>query len=66
MLGKYQQHNLFCIVTFKPRETNKFPKEEAVRPLPRDDATPPVTKICLMVPAGNLTPVATIGAKLKT
>lgn len=47
------------MVTFNPRETNKFPKEEAVRPLPKDEATPPVTKMCLTVPADNLAPVVT-------
>src|SRR5262245_50743430 len=36
----------FCIVTRSPRAFNRRPSEEAVRPLPRLDATPPVTKMC--------------------
>jgi hypothetical protein len=34
----------FCIVTLRPRDFRSRPREEAVRPLPRLDATPPVTK----------------------
>src|SRR3954470_4942995 len=36
----------FCIVTRKPRDLRSRPSEEAVRPLPRLEATPPVTKTC--------------------
>src|SRR4051795_2823204 len=38
----------FCIVTRSPRVFSKRPSEEAVRPLPSDEATPPVTKMCLV------------------
>src|SRR5262245_40350139 len=36
----------FCIVTRRPRILRRRPSEEAVRPLPRELATPPVTKMC--------------------
>lgn len=39
----------FCIVTRRPRAFSSAPRLEAVRPLPRDEATPPVTKMCLVV-----------------
>src|SRR6478735_8290925 len=39
----------FCMVTRKPREVSNRPRLEAVRPLPREDATPPVTKMCLVI-----------------
>src|SRR5437867_3175424 len=37
----------FCIVTDRPRHLSNRPRDEAVRPFPRLDATPPVTKMCL-------------------
>src|SRR5437660_6460535 len=37
----------FCIVTERPRHLSSRPRDEAVRPFPRLDATPPVTKMCL-------------------
>src|SRR4051812_18233895 len=36
----------FCIVTRRPRSFNNRPSDDAVRPLPRELATPPVTKMC--------------------
>ena len=36
----------FCIVTRRPRDFRRRPSEEAVRPFPRLEATPPVTKMC--------------------
>src|SRR5579859_2685111 len=45
----------FCIVTRKPRALSSDPRLEAVSPLPKDEATPPVTKRCLvgqLLPAG--------------
>src|SRR6266508_5344716 len=36
----------FCIVTRRPRDLSRRPRDAAVRPLPSDDATPPVTKMC--------------------
>ena len=36
----------FCIVTRRPRAFSSRPSDEAVRPLPRELATPPVTKMC--------------------
>src|SRR4051795_2294394 len=41
----------FCIVTRRPRERRSRPRLEAVRPLPREEATPPVTKMCFVVSA---------------
>src|SRR5215472_10538118 len=38
----------FCMVTRRPRALSRRPRLEAVRPLPRLDATPPVTKRCLV------------------
>src|SRR5688572_23137451 len=48
----------FCMVTRRPRDLSSRPRLEAVRPLPSDDATPPVTKTCLVtaLPA-KVTPV---------
>ena len=40
----------FCITTETPLALRRFPSEAAVRPLPREEATPPVTKICRGVP----------------
>src|SRR3954467_5948566 len=37
----------FCIVTRNPRAFSNEPRLDAVRPLPSDDATPPVTNRCL-------------------
>src|SRR3546814_5471914 len=36
------------MVTRRPRDLSRLPKLEAVSPLPREDATPPVTKTCLV------------------
>ena len=33
------------MVTFKPRDCNNFASEAARIPLPKDEVTPPVTKI---------------------
>src|SRR6516164_4032939 len=38
----------FCMVTRSPRALSSRPRLDAVRPLPRLDATPPVTKRCLV------------------
>src|SRR5215207_5591558 len=38
----------FCIETRKPRATSSLPRLAAVRPLPSQEATPPVTKRCLV------------------
>src|ERR1035437_5668807 len=38
----------FCMVTLSPRATSKEPRLDAVRPLPKEDTTPPVTKMCLV------------------
>src|SRR5215813_214212 len=37
--------SIFCSVTRKPRASSSAPIEAAARPLPRDDTTPPVTKM---------------------
>src|SRR5207253_3649500 len=37
--------SIFCSVTRKPRDSSSAPIEAAARPLPRDDTTPPVTKM---------------------
>src|SRR5438128_4085802 len=38
----------FCSVTRRPLLLSSRPRDEAVRPLPRLLATPPVTKMCLV------------------
>ena len=38
----------FCIVTRRPRLFNSRPNDDAVRPLPNELATPPVTKMCFV------------------
>ena len=37
------------MTTCRPRERRSLPKLEAVRPLPNEETTPPVTKICLVM-----------------
>src|SRR6476659_986219 len=44
----------FCIVTCKPRAVSNWPRLDAVRPLPREETTPPVTKRCLVAVCGCL------------
>src|ERR1700691_284755 len=39
----------FCIVTCSPRAVSNCPRLLAVRPLPSDETTPPLTKRCLVV-----------------
>src|SRR5690606_23729218 len=41
----------FCIVTLRPRSLRRRPRLEAVSPLPRLEATPPVTNTCLVCAA---------------
>src|SRR5918911_3488052 len=38
----------FCMVTLRPRSTSRRPKEAAAMPLPKEDTTPPVTKMYLV------------------
>src|SRR6476660_2163284 len=38
----------FCIVTPSPRSTNSRPNEAAAMPFPREETTPPVTKMYLV------------------
>ena len=38
----------FCIVTLSPRSTSSRPSEAAAMPLPREETTPPVTKMYLV------------------
>ena len=38
----------FWMVTLKPRESNKRAMDDEMMPLPKDDTTPPVTKIYLV------------------
>src|SRR5215470_13169095 len=38
----------FCMVTRRRREVSSWPRLDAVRPLPREEATPPVTNTCLV------------------
>src|SRR5216684_8959705 len=40
---RYGSH--FCRVTLKPRLSRRQPMEEAATPFPREETTPPVTKI---------------------
>src|SRR5512144_80969 len=49
------------MVTRSPRALSRFPRLEAVRPLPREEATPPVTKTCLVgCDAAKATPVVSV------
>src|SRR6185437_6002106 len=45
----------FCMTTRSPRAVRRLPKLAAVRPFPRDETTPPVTKMCLVTTAAGLT-----------
>src|SRR5947208_12629617 len=47
----------FWSVTRSPRDLRSRPSEDAVRPLPRELETPPVTKMCF-VTGSHHTPVA--------
>src|SRR6478752_6490523 len=38
----------FCIVTVRPRSTSRRPSEAAAIPFPREETTPPVTKMYLV------------------
>src|SRR6266496_1219870 len=38
----------FCIVTASPRSTSRRPNEAAAMPFPREETTPPVTKMYLV------------------
>src|SRR6478609_7955264 len=40
----------FCITTRRPRAVRRLPKLAAVKPLPSEETTPPVTKMCLVTP----------------
>ena len=44
-----RQHWNFIIVTERPRSTSSRPSDAAAIPLPRDETTPPVTKMYLVV-----------------
>src|SRR5256885_14458231 len=44
----------FCIVTCRPRAVSNWPRLDAVRPLPSEETTPPVTKRCLVAVCGCL------------
>src|SRR6266511_1472634 len=41
----------FCMVTRRPRALRRLPRLLAVRPLPSEEATPPVTNTCFVVRA---------------
>src|SRR5690349_18231490 len=54
------------MVTRRPRARRRCPRLEAVSPLPSDEATPPVTKTCLVGwLATNRTPVARFHSKCR-
>src|SRR3954454_12979275 len=38
----------FCMVTLSPRSTSSRPNDAAAMPFPREDTTPPVTKMYLV------------------
>ncbi|SHT63840.1 Uncharacterised protein [Mycobacteroides abscessus subsp. abscessus] len=44
----------FCMVTCRPREVRSCPRLDAVKPLPSEEATPPLTKRCLVAVCGCL------------
>ncbi len=54
------------MVTRSPRAVSSSPRLEAVNPLPREEATPPLTKMCLvalrdwMRDCGKGAPVTTV------
>ena len=41
----FRYGSIFCIITEYPRAFSRCPKDAAVIPLPRDETTPPVTKM---------------------
>src|SRR2546426_779934 len=41
------------MVTRRPRHFSRRPREDALRPFPRELATPPVTKMCLVTVASR-------------
>ena len=41
--------SIFKIVTLSPRLSKRAPMEAAANPFPKDDTTPPVTKIYLVL-----------------
>src|SRR5437763_10730737 len=49
------------MVTRRPRSLRSRPRLDAVKPLPRLEATPPVTKRCLVARAGL--PVTAVGKR---
>src|SRR5947209_14490999 len=53
----------FCIVTRSPRAFSRRPRLEAVRPLPRLEATPPVTKTWRTAVSGALLERANYGSR---
>ena len=44
----------FCMVTRRPRNFRSRPSDEAVKPLPKELATPPVTKMCFGILTSRL------------
>ena len=42
------------MTTDKPRALRRFPRLAAVRPFPSEEATPPVTKMCLVLPGSKV------------
>ena len=44
----------FCIVTRRPRALSSRPSDDAVRPFPSEEATPPVTKMCFVTGAHHI------------
>src|SRR3954447_7615164 len=49
----------FCMTTRSPREVSRLPRLAAVRPLPSEETTPPVTKMCFVVLSGPVRPSTT-------
>src|SRR5262245_4930332 len=43
----------FCIETFRPRLSRIMPIDAEVSPLPSEETTPPVMKMCLAIPRGR-------------
>src|SRR5437868_3013131 len=41
----FRYGSIFCMLTLRPRLSSRHPMEAAAKPLPREDTTPPVTKI---------------------
>ncbi len=54
------------MVTRRPRARSRCPRLEAVRPLPSEEATPPVTKMCFVCTTTGFKPTSSKAARCTT